>query len=195
MPSPIRIDIRGVLGSGKSTLMHALSERLSLPARPEPLAEYEYLACAYEEPEKYRETAQVDIFQRLLTYQRQTGILDMTVEDCLFVFTKYYLGEDSKVYKYLETLYTAEVGSNRLVRPALTIFLEPDPEVVHRRIRLRRRRMESSVTLKQVKGLTALLRADRETNYRSGDYVLVQDADVSRELYTRIEDLVYARLN
>ena len=186
-----RVHIRGVMGSGKSTFATALSQATGIPARLEPLADYKSLEKAYADPARYREQAQWEIFERLLDHERQTGLVDTTLEDNVFVFSKHYFGL-SALQERMEARYLRALDEGEITRPQLTIFLEPEPEIIHTRIRLRRRLMEARVTLADIQHMSSLLRIDREQHYRPDDCLVVADSLVGSELVARIESRLYA---
>ena len=191
LPNLARIHVRGVMGSGKSTFTTALSQATGIPARLESLADYKSLAKAYANPAHYREQVQWEIFERLLDHQRYTGIVDMTLEDNVFVFSKHYFGL-SALQQRIEARYLRGLDTGEIARPQLTIFLEPEPEIIHTRIRLRRRPTEARVTLVDIQHMSRLLRIDREQHYRPGDCLVVADSLVGSELAARIESRLYA---
>ena len=189
----VRIHVRGVMGSGKSTFAADLAQASGIPVHFEPLENYQsLLEKAYRDPAQYREAAQRKIFAELLKHQAQQGIIDMTVEDNVFVFSKHYF-RNSSVQSTLEAEYLGQLAAGTIQKPHLTIFLEPDPRTIHARIRLRRRPMEVAVSLADIQSMTRLLKLDRETNYRLGDYLVVQGQEPVADIWSRIEGRLYAQ--
>lgn len=185
-----RIHLRGVLGSGKTTLAELLAKHTNLPLNLEPTEKYELLAQAYKDPINYRYRAQIEIFEALVAHQQQAGIVETTLEDSVFVFSKHYLC--AQEYQEIEALYVRASYENAVSSPDITIFLEPDPELVFRRIQMRRRTMESGVTLETVKRLCSLLSQDREAHYLRKPHLVITNTLDPELTFYEIEAQIYS---
>lgn len=167
----ISIHVRGVMGSGKSTFSRLLAEKLNLPFNEEPLDRYSLIEKAYREPERYRFEAQKEIFGHLVPHVQKPGVVDMTLEDVVFVFSQYYLNEND--FFYMKSLYVNMMRDIR--KPDFTIYIKPKPETVFARIQKRRRPMECTVTLQDILEMSELLDQDFKESYPDGSYLVIEN--------------------
>lgn len=124
--------IDGLIGAGKSTLIHRLSNRFH--CYPEPIAEWNLLSHFYETPKVYKFPFQLQVLISQFK-QRQSFANDLVlVERCPWtsrhIFAPLLLDEwELKLYDQIYQKFTYSVD--------YFIYLEVDPLVALRRIRAR----------------------------------------------------------
>jgi deoxyadenosine/deoxycytidine kinase len=147
------IGISGLIGAGKTTLAHALGERLWLDVHHAPLIDDELRAALMDFPERHSFAAQVHLLtqrfkqQQALIWRGRGGIQDRTfIEDIAYARL---LSEQGKLsrreYDIYMDLYQAV--SRAMTRPDLIIFLDVSPETAQERILERKRGRQAETTL------------------------------------------------
>lgn len=153
------IGISGVIGAGKTTLAASLSKALSLPVYHEGVIDNEYLKDFYADMKKYAFPLQVYLLNKRfrqhqqIIWQGQGGVQDRTIyEDSIFAkMLKDSNLMDERDYRcYLELFNNM---ANFMRKPTLIVHLDVSPEDSLKRIKLRGRIMEQSITLEYLQNL------------------------------------------
>jgi deoxyadenosine kinase len=155
------ISISGLIGAGKSTLARALGEALNLEVYYEPVHDNEYLADFYGNMEKYSFPMQIYLLnkrfqqQQQIVWQRKGAVQDRTIyEDRIFakMLCDQGLMEKRDFETYSELFSNM---SNFMCRPNLIIHLDVTPEESLRRIKMRERDCETTITVEYLRALHA----------------------------------------
>ena len=155
------IGIAGIIGAGKSTLATALGNHLRLPIYYEPVQDNEYLADFYRDTARYAFATQIYLLNRRFQQHQEIiwrgggGVQDRTIyEDAVFARTlvNLKLMEERDYRNYLSLF---KHMSNFMCRPNVIVYLDVRPERSIERIRLRRRDVESGLTLEYLEALYA----------------------------------------
>lgn len=146
------IVIEGPLGVGKTSLASMLAETLNSQLLLEETEDNPYLAKFYKDPKRYG--FQIQIFFLLRRYQHSLQINQMDlfkqsiISDYLFdkdrIFARRNL-EENEFWLY-DQLYNLLKG--RVFPPDLVIFLQAKTDVLARRIKMRGRDYEKSISYK-----------------------------------------------
>lgn len=159
------IGISGMIGAGKTTLAHSLSKVLQLPVYEEGVIDNEYLVDFYKDMKRHAFPLQVYLLNKRfrqhqqIIWQGQGGVQDRTIyEDSIFAKMLKDSGlMDERDYRcYIELFNNM---ANFMRKPTLIVHLDVSPEESLKRIKMRGRDMEKSVTLEY---LTNLHRAYEE---------------------------------
>ena len=153
------ISISGLIGSGKTTLATKLSEALNLPVYYEPVVDNVYLKDFYANPAKYSFPLQVYLLSKRFSQQQQIiwsgkgGVQDRTIyEDGIFAGVLRDSGlMEQRDYETYQALF--EQMSHLMARPSVIIHLDISAEESLRRIQLRDRECEKSITLEYLQQL------------------------------------------
>eukprot|EP00461_Guttulinopsis_vulgaris_P002559 UN02560 len=148
-----------MLGAGKSTLATALAEKMNLPVFYEPVKDNVYLADFYKDISKYAFPMQIYLLNQRFRQQQQIiwsqrgGVQDRSIyEDAIFAKMLYEGGHmEKRDYETYVELFSNM--SHFMQRPNIIVHLDVTPEESLRRIKLRARDCESSVSIEY---LTAL---------------------------------------
>jgi deoxyadenosine kinase len=154
------IGISGLIGVGKTTISKKIAEKLNVPVFFEPTEkDNEYLKDFYADMKTNAFPMQIYLLQRRFTQQQQIiwsgkgGVQDRTIyEDSVFckMLTKSGLIREKDYDTYMKLFVTM---SNFMPKPNMIIHLDVTPEESLRRIRLRNRDCESTITLEYLKEL------------------------------------------
>jgi len=153
------IGISGLIGAGKTTLATALAKKLKLPVYYEPVVDNEYLADFYRETKKYAFNMQIYLLnarfkqQQQIIWQGKGGVQDRTIyEDSIFARMLCESGlMDERDYRTYLSLF--QNMSNFMKKPNIIVHLDVSPAESLRRIKLRNRDCESSVSLEYLTNL------------------------------------------
>ncbi|XP_065185358.1 deoxyadenosine kinase-like [Sycon ciliatum] len=157
----IFISISGLIGAGKSTLATELAKLMDLPCHYEPVLDNEYLADFYKDPARYSFPLQVYLLNRRFQQHQQIiwsgkgGVQDRTIyEDS--VFARVLKDSGMMEPREFET-YTSLFSnmSNFMKKPNLIVHLDVSPEESKRRIAMRNRDCEKTITLDYLTNLHA----------------------------------------
>jgi len=156
------IGISGLIGVGKTTIARSLAEKLSVPVYFEPTdIDNEYLADFYKDMKSNAFPMQIYLLHRRFTQQQQIiwsgkgGVQDRTIyEDSVFcrMLTKSGLIQERDYDTYMKLFVTL---SNFMPKPNMIVQLDVSPEESLRRIGLRNRECEKSITLEYLVDLKA----------------------------------------
>lgn len=139
----------------------ALGERLNLPVYFEPTDDNVYLADFYKDIRKHSFAMQVYLLNRRFSQQQQIiwsgrgGVQDRTIyEDSVFARMLRDSGlMDARDYDTYISLFNNM--SNFMRRPSIIVHLDVSPEESLRRIHLRSRECESSISIEYLRALHA----------------------------------------
>jgi len=153
------ITISGLIGAGKTTLAHNLSELLSWTIIGESVEDNPYLDLFYEDMEKYGFAMQIYFLNHRFEqeqkniWNKNNTIQDRSMwEDIIFANMLYKAGKISEIdYTTYKQLYTNM--TNFIKKPSLIVYLDVEPEIALERIRLRNRQCEKNITLDYLKDL------------------------------------------
>jgi len=141
----MRVALEGLIGAGKSTLL-SLVEKQGVPTAQEAVDVWGTLLTRfYADPERWAFTLQMQI---LLTQGQMaaTGVAERSPHSALHVFAREKL--DGEEWRLLEQ-WTERQGWT----PGAVVFLKADPDLCLRRVRLRERPGEESITLEYLEEL------------------------------------------
>lgn len=147
------IGISGIIGVGKSTLTKKLAEHLNYDALYEPVDNNEYLTKFYEDMCKYSFPMQIYLLNHRFRQHQQmvwsdkSMIQDRTIyEDVIFakMLRESGMMEELDFNTYVSLFRNM---TNYLHRPDVIIYLDVEPEEALRRINMRSRGCENSITL------------------------------------------------
>ena len=153
------IGISGLIGAGKTTLAEALAKELNLPVFYEPVANNEYLKDFYTDMKRYAFPMQIYLLNKRFKQQQQIvwngtgGVQDRTIyEDSVFARMLCDSGymEEREYKTYLELFQNM---SNFMKKPNIIVHLDLTPEESLRRIQLRNRQCEQSISLEYLSAL------------------------------------------
>jgi deoxyadenosine kinase len=149
------IAISGLIGAGKTTLANKLSQHLGINVYYEPVNDNLYLNDFYKSPEKYSFAMQIYLFnKRFSQIQKITdGVQDRTIyEDMVFARCLYESGlmNDRDYNTYFEFMQNMKLY---IRKPDYIIHLNVSPEESIRRIKMRKRECESTITLEYLQHL------------------------------------------
>lgn len=155
------IGISGLIGAGKTTLATALAKQLNLPVYYEPVVDNVYLEDFYKDMAKYAFPMQVYLLNKRFKQQQQIiwegkgGVQDRTIyEDSVFARMLRDSGHmDERDYQTYTELFSAM--SNFMRRPNVIVHLDLSPEESLRRIKMRSRGCESTISIEYLQGLHA----------------------------------------
>ena len=157
--SGVFIGISGLIGAGKTTLAEALAKELNLPVFYEPVTNNEYLKDFYTDMKRYAFPMQIYLLNKRFKQQQQIvwngtgGVQDRTIyEDSVFARMLCDSGymEEREHKTYLELFQNM---SNFMKKPNIIVHLDLTPEESLRRIQLRNRDCEQSISLEYLKAL------------------------------------------
>ena len=151
LPSEIHyIAIEGVIGVGKTTLAQMLSDQLGARLVLEKFEENPFLPNFYKDPEHY--AFQTQIFFLLSRYRQQQELFQQDlfskgiISDYMFekdrIFA--YLNLDDNELNLYEKVYS--ILKVKVPKPDLVVYLQASTETLIRRIKLRGRPFEKSIT-------------------------------------------------
>ena len=153
------IGISGLIGAGKTTLAEALAKELNLPVFYEPVTNNEYLKDFYTDMKRYAFPMQIYLLNKRFKQQQQIvwngtgGVQDRTIyEDSVFARMLCDSGymEEREYKTYLELFQNM---SNFMKKPNIIVHLDLTPEESLRRIQLRNRQCEQSISLEYLNAL------------------------------------------
>lgn len=184
MERPRYIAVEGPVGVGKSTLAHALADRLGARLIGGSAEENPFLRGFHADRKKHG--FQTQIFFLLSRFQQQQALFQQdlfsqsTVASYLFqrdrIFATLTLGaEELSLY---ERLY--EILGPRVVKPDLVVYLQARPDVLLARVRRRGRDYERAI---EAPWLEALARAYNEFffHYDETPLLVVNASDIDLE--------------
>ncbi len=153
------IGISGIIGVGKSTLCQKLSDQLGFKIMKEPVETNEYLDKFYENMSKYSFPMQIYLLNhRFKQHQQMVWSDDNIVQDRTIyedvIFAK--LLKDAGLMTDLDFKTYCDLFinmTNFLHRPDIIIYLDVEPEEALRRVQLRSRDCENSISLEYLKDL------------------------------------------
>lgn len=155
------IALSGLIGAGKTTLADALGVALKLKVYHEGVASNPYLDDFYKDMKQYGFALQIHLLnhrfreQQTIIWQGEGAIQDRSAyEDVVFArmlaASGFISARDLKTY-----LDLFQNMSNFMRRPTLIVHLEVTPEEALKRIKGRKRAMESGITLEYLQALHA----------------------------------------
>jgi deoxyadenosine kinase len=151
----MHIVLAGLIGAGKTTLARQISEKLNLPVYYEPVENNVYLSDFYSNPSKYSFPLQIYLFNKRFAQIQNIvdGVQDRSIyEDTIFARCLYESGMMEK--RDYDTYMELIKNINPYIKPPdLIIYLKVSPEESMRRIQMRNRECESSITLEYLKHL------------------------------------------
>jgi deoxyadenosine kinase len=151
---PKYIGISGLIGAGKTTIAQALADSLKVPVFFEPTdIDNEYLADFYKDMGKYSFPMQIYLLNKRFHQQQQIiwngkgGVQDRTIyEDSVFAKMLMKSGFiETRDYETYLTLFSTV--SNFMPKPNVIVHLDVSPEESLRRIKMRSRGCESTISL------------------------------------------------
>ena len=153
------IGISGIIGVGKSTLCEQLHRELGYTIVKEPVETNEYLDKFYQDMSRYSFPMQIYLLNHRFKQHQQiiwsdnNVVQDRTIyEDVIFA----KLLRDNGLMDELDFQTYCQLFnnmSNFLHRPDMIIYLDVEPEEALRRIKLRNRSCESTITLEYLQQL------------------------------------------
>ncbi|CAI8021259.1 Deoxyadenosine kinase [Geodia barretti] len=159
--SDIFVSISGLIGAGKTTLATKLAEKMNLPVFYEPVIDNVYLDDFYKNPARYGFPLQVFLLNRRfqqhqqIIWQGRGGVQDRTIyEDSVFAKVLRDSGMmEEREYQTYRSLFSNM--SNFMKKPNLIVHLDVSPEESKRRIEMRSRECESTISLDYLRNLHA----------------------------------------
>jgi deoxyadenosine kinase len=153
------IGISGLIGAGKSTLATALAKELNLPVYYEPVQDNVYLEDFYSDMKKFSFPMQVHLLNKRFEQQQQVvwsgkgGVQDRTIyEDSVFARMLRDTGlMEKRDYDTYQSLFNHM--SKFMSKPNVIVHLDLSPEESMRRIKMRARDCETSISLEYLQGL------------------------------------------
>lgn len=158
----IYISVSGLIGAGKTTITKALAESLGVPVFYEPTEiDNEYLEDFYKDMKKHSFAMQIYLLnkrfrqQQHIVWNGKGGVQDRTIyEDSVFAKLLYKSGlMEEKDYETYLSIF--ETMSTFMPKPNVIVHLDVSPEESLRRIELRSRGCESSISIEYLRGLYA----------------------------------------
>jgi deoxyguanosine kinase len=151
------IAIEGVIGAGKTTLAHMLTEHLNARLVLEKFEENPFLARFYEDPDRY--AFQTQIFFLLSRYKQQQELFQADLFQNILVTD--YIFEKDKIFAYLNLqddelkLYEALITSieKNIPTPDLVVYLQSSVPRLLSNIRMRGRKYEENMSEEYIKDL------------------------------------------
>lgn len=151
------VAVEGVIGVGKTSLVHRLARRLNARVILEQVEDNPFLPHFYRDPERY--AFQVQIFFLLSRFKQQQQIgqadvfMDLVVSDYMFakdrIFARLNL-DDQELVLYERV---AEVLEKTAVQPDLVIYLQARTDIIMQRIRERGRSFEKRINREYIEAL------------------------------------------
>ena len=157
-PADIRyIAIEGVIGAGKTTLAHMLSERLNAKLVMEKFEENPFLPKFYEDPEHY--AFQTQIFFLLSRYKQQQEMFQGDLFHNFLVSD--YIFDKDKIFAYLTLqddelkLYESLISAieKNIPTPDLVVYLQSSVDRLMGNIKKRGRSFEENMSEEYIKDL------------------------------------------
>lgn len=155
--------IEGNIGTGKSTLLNALSKEADTEVCYEPLDVWEsicdkegrsLLDCFYENPQRYSYLFQSIVFKTRLKYLdvpqvANTRYVERSIltDYHVFMTTLMDLGMMSDIERECYEQWYHWLKAKCFTRPTGIIYIKSDPETCYRRIKERNRHAEVNITL------------------------------------------------
>ncbi len=151
------IAVEGVIGVGKTCLVHRLAHRLNARMILEQVDENPFLPQFYRDPERF--SFQVQVFFLLSRFKQQQEIVqrdvftDMVVSDYMFAKDRIFarLNLDDQELVLYERI--AEVLEKAAVQPDLVIYLQARTDVLMQRIKERGRSFEKRISREYIEAL------------------------------------------
>ena len=157
-PVDIRyIAIEGVIGAGKTTLAHMLTERLNANLVLERFEENPFLPKFYEDPEHY--AFQTQIFFLLSRYKQQQELFQGDLFHKFLVSD--YIFDKDKIFAYLTLqddelkLYESLISTieKNIPTPDLVVYLQSSVDRLLTNIKIRGRSFEENMSEEYIKDL------------------------------------------
>ena len=151
------IVVEGVIGAGKTSLAHIMSEQLNARILLEEHEANPFLEDFYREPERYAFQTQLNFlisrYQQQMQIPQQDIFHQYLVSDYLFakdrIFARMNLSEkEVGLYEKLMPIMEGEI-----IRPDLVIYLQSSVERLMRNIRLRNRYYEQEMSEEYIRNL------------------------------------------
>lgn len=160
------ITVSGLIGAGKTTLAGALAKSMGLFAHYEPVGQNIYLEDFYADMRKHGFAMQIWLMNRRFQQHQQViwggmgGVQDRSIyEDTVFAKTlnKTEIKGEKVISDRDFATYTQLFAnmSNFMRKPNLIVYLDLTPEEAMRRIALRGRECEKSITIEYMRLLHA----------------------------------------
>ena len=208
--SGVFIGISGLIGAGKTTLAEALAKELNLPVFYEPVTNNEYLKDFYTDMKRYAFPMQIYLLNKRFKQQQQIvwngtgGVQDRTIyEDSVFARMLCDSGymEEREYKTYLELFQNM---SNFMKKPNIIVHLDLTPEESLRRIQLRNRQCEQSISqeylnalhkayedfVNEIAKIIPVIKVDYQ-RFHSSD----QMAKVVKQEYEQISNIKYVNID
>jgi deoxyadenosine kinase len=153
------IAISGLIGAGKTTLATALAKELELPVYYEPVIDNVYLEDFYQDMKKYSFALQVYLLNKRFAQQQQIiwngngGVQDRSIyEDSVFARMLRNSGlMEQRDYETYISLFNHM--SNFMKKPNVIVHLVVSPEESLRRIKMRNRGCETTISIEYLTSL------------------------------------------
>ncbi len=148
------VAISGVMGAGKTTLVHGLSRELDYLPLDERFAENPFLVPFYQEPSAWAFKSYVFFLQRTFADYRRArnsetgGIQERVLQEHLVVFGQEFFARgylDQPEYDLLSDLTVT--ATEAVPRPDLLLHIDVEPEIALDRLRARATPAERDVEL------------------------------------------------
>lgn len=205
------VSVCGLIGSGKSTLVHNLAEKDNCIEFQEPVESNPFLTLYYEDPKRWSYAMQVNLlFERykmtqeayLSSLRGNTVLLDSTIySDMAFALVQKWSGyfTDKEYQSYLNM---HKVIASQVAFPDITIWLELPIEETIKRIQKRSRDCESgipykyledlreaySIVLGMIEGHTKVVRLDA---IKSAEEVYLEASDTIKKMKALSNEIRY----
>lgn len=205
------VSVCGLLGSGKSTLVHNLAEKDNCIEFQEPVESNPFLTLYYEDPTRWSYAMQVNLlFERYKMTQEaylgslrdNTVLLDSTIySDMAFALVQKWSGyfTDKEYQSYLNM---HKVIASQVAFPDITFWLELPIEETIRRIQKRSRDCEAgipyeylkdlreaySIVLSMIEGHTKVIRLDAT---KSAEEVYLEASNTIKNIKALSNEILY----
>ncbi len=153
------IAIEGPIGIGKTTLSHALADKLQADILLEQIDDNPFIGLFYEDPARHALPVQLSfLFSRLKQWQalhQQQLFQQGLITDYIFAKDRLFATvtlSDAELALYDQVLRAVAVD---LPRPDLVIYLQSDADVIMQRIKKRNRSFEQSLGSDYLKRIIA----------------------------------------
>ena len=177
------ISFSGLIGAGKSTMTKALGKEMKIPTFFENVKNIPILELFYKDMKKYGFLLQTHLLnkrfaqQQKIVWSKQGGIQDRSIyEDKIFA-TMLYKSKLMSEHQYKTYIELFENMSKFMQQPDFIIHLDIEPKEALRRIKLRNRSCEATITIEY---LTALYNEYNIHNKRISKKIPIINVDYEK---------------